>query len=128
LAMTGAACPCALRLIAEAVGEVAVGVDAAIAEEGPPAAGLLADLGGDFGNQDFFLIAAGLGDDAAERIGHEGMAPEFKAAFFGPLMTNAVDGADEDAVGDGVGTLHGLPGADLGLAEFGLFTGVPADG
>ncbi len=44
------------------------------------------------------------------------------------LVADAVDGADEDAVGDGVGALDGLPGVVLALAELGFFGGVPADG
>ena len=44
------------------------------------------------------------------------------------LVADAVDGSDEDSVGDGVGALHGLPGGVLGFAELGFFGGVPADG
>ena len=44
------------------------------------------------------------------------------------LVAYAVDGADVDAVRDGVGALHGLPGAVLGFAVLGFFAGVPADG
>ncbi len=44
------------------------------------------------------------------------------------LVAYAVDGADEDSVGDGVGALGGLPGGVLGFAELFLFGGVPADG
>ena len=44
------------------------------------------------------------------------------------LVADAVDGADEDSVGDGVGALGGLPGFVLGGAELLFFGGVPADG
>ena len=44
------------------------------------------------------------------------------------LVAYAVDGADEDSVGDGVGALGGLPGVVLGGAELFFFGGVPADG
>ena len=44
------------------------------------------------------------------------------------LVAYAVDGADEDSVGDGVGALGGLPGVVLGGAELVLFGGVPTDG
>ncbi len=44
------------------------------------------------------------------------------------LVADAVDRADEDAVGDGVRTLHGLPGRVLGFAELGFLARVPADG
>ena len=42
-------------------------------------------------------------------------------------MADPVDGRHVDAVGDGVGTLHGFPGARLGGAELCFLGGVPAD-
>lgn len=119
--------------VEEAAGDALVGVDAAIAEEGPVAAGIFEEFEVYFGGEDFFLVVAGLGEDAAEGIGDEAAAPEFQARAFGALHGNAivgyialleayaVDGSDEDSVGDGVGSLHGLPGGVLGFAEFGLF-------
>ena len=93
------------------------------------------------------------GEDAAEGVGDEAAAPELDAGAGvwspGPwsstvaglpsaavsfefdvavLVAYAVDGADEDSVGDGVGALGGLPGVVLGGAELFLFGGVPADG
>ena len=44
------------------------------------------------------------------------------------LVADAVDGGDEDAVGDGVGALDGLPGVVLRRAEFVLLGRMPADG
>ena len=46
----------------------------------------------------------------------------------GPFVADPVDGQHVDAVGDGMGALHGLPGVGLGLAELGLLGRVPADG
>ena len=96
---------------------------------------------------------AGLGEDAAEGVGDEAAAPELDAGLRGVvagaaqfdcgwvavggggfefdvavLVADAVDGADEDSVGDGVGALDGLPGVVLGGAELFLLGGVPADG
>lgn len=117
-------------------------------------------LAGDFdefwvevGDEDFFPVVAGLGEDAAEGVGDEASAPELEAGLRGVvagaaeldgggvaisrggleldvavLVADAVDGADEDSVGDGVGALRGLPGGVLGVAEFFLLGGVPADG
>ena len=50
---------------------------------------------------------------------------EFDVAVF---VAYAIDRADEDSVGDGVGALGGLPGFVLGGAELVLLGGVPADG
>ncbi len=54
-----------------------------------------------------------------------GLGFEFGVAV---LVAYAVDGADEDSVGDGVGALGDLPGVVLGGAELFFFGGVPADG
>jgi len=43
------------------------------------------------------------------------------------LVAHAVDRADEDSIGDGVGALDGLPRGVLRRAELGLLAGVPAD-
>jgi len=43
------------------------------------------------------------------------------------FVAGAVDSADEDSVGDGVGALGGLPGVVLGGAEL-FLSRVPADG
>ena len=96
---------------------------------------------------------AGLGEDAAEGVGYEAASPELDAGLRGVvagaaeldcggvavggggfelyvavLVAYAVDGADEDSVGDGVGALGGLPGFVLSGAELLFFGGVPADG
>ncbi len=110
----------------------------------------------EIGVEDFFLVVGGLGEDAAEGVGNEAAAPELETGvgadgvvarhaedFVGggrdavqfsmeenvaEFMTDAVDGADKNAVGDGMGALYGLPGTVLALAEFGFFGRVPADG
>ena len=49
-------------LIAEAEGEVVVGIDAAVAEEGPPAADLLGAMEVDVHDEVFFLRLRGFGE------------------------------------------------------------------
>ena len=53
---------------------------------------------------------------------------DYYGSYVAVLVAYAVDSADEDAVGDGVGALRGLPGGVLGFAVLGFFGGVPADG
>src|SRR5690606_34801368 len=64
--------------VAVAAQQVAVGVDAAVAEEGPDATHVLAaaevDLAGEDGG-----VAAGLGDELALRPQHVAVAPEVDA-------------------------------------------------
>src|SRR5262249_19541335 len=81
-------------VIAEPQRERSVGVDAAIAQERPVLARLLDLLQVAFDDQRFFLVRRGLGDDAAERIGDEGLAPERQL----PFLADAIHGDDEDAV------------------------------
>ena len=116
-------------------------------------AGDFDEFGVEVGDEDLFFVVAGLGEDAAEGVGDEAAAPELDAGVRGVvagavefdgggvavgggdfefdvavLVAYAVDGADEDSVGDGVGALGGLPGVVLGGAELFFFGGVPADG
>ena len=58
-----------------------------------------------------------------EAVGGDGF--EFDVTV---LVAYAVDGTDEDSVGDGVGALGGLPGFVLGGAELFFLGRVPADG
>ena len=113
-----------------AVGDGLVGVDAAIAEEGPIAAGLFRLRGIAFDDQNFFLIVGSFFQDAAERIGNERVAPEFEAgiAFFRfAFEADAVHNCNINAVGDGVRALNGAPGIKLRGAKFGFFARMPAD-
>jgi len=116
------------RAVAPAVGDGGVGVDAAVAEEGPVAADFFDAGAVTFDDEDFFGGVAGFGEGDAEGVGDEGVAPEFEALVRGTFEADAIDGGDEDAVGDGVGALDGLPGIDLLGAVLGFFGGMPADG
>src|ERR1700761_3260338 len=125
----------AQRSVEESLHDGLVGVDAAVAQEGPVAARVFEQAQVDLADEDLFLVVRGLGNDAAEGIGEERSAPELEAGAL-PLVAlqvavlhaYAVDGGNKDSVGDGVAALDGLPGVILGLAELGLLRRVPADG
>ena len=133
-----------MTLVEITAGDASVGVDAAVTQEGPVAASVFKEFGVDLGDEDLFPVVGGLGDDPAEGVGDEGAAPEFQAGVgrvragalhqravvldVAVLVADTVNGTDEDAVGDGVGALHGLPGGVLGFAELFLFRRMPADG
>ena len=53
--------------IEEAARDGRVGIDAAVAQERPVAARLFNQAGIDFGEENFFLVVRGFGQDAAER-------------------------------------------------------------
>ena len=107
-----------------------IGVDAAVTEEGPIAAGLFALRGIAFNYQDFFFVVRGFGQNAAEGIGNERIAPKFEAsvAFFGfAFVADTINDRDVNAVGDGVGPLDCAPRIELSGAELGFLVRMPAD-
>ena len=107
-----------------------VGVDAAVAKEGPVTAGFFALSGIAFNDEDFFFVVRGFGENAAEGIGDERVAPEFEAGVtcFGfALEADPINDRDVNAVGDCVGALDGAPSVELGGAELSFFVGMPAD-
>src|SRR6185437_5397307 len=121
--------------IDESAGDGRIGVDTPVAQKRPVATRIFEQSEIDFGDENFFCIVGGFGNDAAEGIGDETAAPEFEAGAGGAIAEDlallaayAVGGGDVDAVGDGVGALDGLPRVVLGRAEFGLFSRVPANG
>src|SRR5438128_2652806 len=80
------------RGIEEPLGKGRIGVDAAVAEEGPVAAGLLLELGVAGGDDDLFGIVPGAREDSAEGIGQERAAPELQAAAGRSFVADPVDG------------------------------------
>jgi len=68
------------RSVAQTARQVAVGVDAAVAEERPDAAefALLHEVA--VGEEDFLLLDGSAGDDFAIRVGDEALTPELVAA------------------------------------------------
>jgi len=83
------------KLVGEAAGDGGVGVDAAVAEEGPVLAGGFDEGGVEGGGEDLFLVVPGLGEDAAEGVGDEAAAPELEAGG-GGVVAGAGEG---DCVG-----------------------------
>jgi hypothetical protein len=113
-----------------AIGDDGISVDAAIAEEGPIPASLFALGWIAFDDENFFLVVGSFGENLAERIGDEGIAPEFDAriALVGfAFKADAIDDSHIGAIGDGVGTLNGFPGIELGSAKLRFLVRMPAD-
>jgi hypothetical protein len=82
-----------------------VGVNSAIAQKGPIAASVFAFCRIAFNNENFFLFAAGLRDDLAERIGDKRISPEFDAGIARggiSFITDAIDDGHESSIGYGV--------------------------
>src|ERR1022692_3546657 len=90
-----------------------VGVDTAVAQEGPVAAHAFDHARVAFHDQRLIGIA-GLGEQAALRVGNEGTAPELEAAAGWTFVAHAVHRGHIDAIGDGVRALYGFPGIVLG--------------
>ena len=99
-------------LVDEAAREGRKFVDAAVAEERPPAAYILAALQIDVDQVDAFTLGVGTEEEFALRTGHKGTTPELDAVGLSAgigFVTDAVDGDDGQTVGDGVTALHCCP-------------------
>ena len=104
--------------IYEAAGEVAVFVDAAVAEEGPPLADGLCSLHVNIYDGCFFIRRAGLIEELSLLASYEAASPELDAARRAArvgLKADAIDCDDRYAVGYGVAALDGGPGIALPL-------------
>src|SRR5260370_6729841 len=113
-----------------AVQDGLVGVDAAVAEEGPVAAGFFAFGGIAFDDENFFLVIRSFGNHLAERVCDKRIAPEFQSrvtVFRFAFKADAIDDRGVDAVSDGVTALDGFPGVELRSAELRFFVGMPPD-
>src|SRR5690606_2753270 len=107
----------------ETLVELGVGVDPAIAQKRPIAPRLGDQVAIAIDYQNLFAVGAGARQHVAEGVTDERAAPELEAA----LDADAVDGDDEDAVGDGVRALHRLPRCLLRRAEALFLRVVPAN-
>ena len=84
-------------LVDEAAGEWGEFFDAAVAEERPPAAHILAALQVDVDQVHAFALGVGTEKQFALRTGHKGAAPEENAVGLSAgvgFVTHAVDGDD----------------------------------
>lgn len=107
-----------LLIIYEASGEVTIGVNAAIAEEGPPLAYALCALEINVDDGNLLLCIAGLIEQFTLLTCHKATAPKLYAsccAAWVRFIANAVDRDDRNSVGDGVTALYGNPGFALAL-------------
>lgn len=92
-------------LIDKSPGNISVVLDAAVAEEWPPAAHILAVLQVDIYHQALFFLIAGAVVELALRTGYETAAPELDALGLTArirLETYAVYGDDRQSVGYGM--------------------------
>jgi len=78
-----------LLLVGQPFGQIAVGIYAALAEEGPDSAEFGLEFEVHVGVEDFLVFLGGFGDEADVGIGDEGRARECRVAF----ATDAVDGS-----------------------------------
>ncbi len=94
--------------IQEPLRDRSVRVDPAVAQERPVAAGFLLKLRVAIGDEDLLGVLAGLGDDPAERIGHEGSATggiefwgsSFLADPFGRIIAKAGQSTEDILIAD----------------------------
>src|SRR5262245_31294859 len=109
--------------------QVAIGVDAAVAQERPVRARdvNLREIDGD--GENLLLIGARLAENLAAGAGHEALSPELEAiAADGAFVADAVGHGHVAAVGHGVRSLDDFPRSVLIHAVFLLLPGMPADG
>src|SRR5690606_32661830 len=101
------------RSVAVALDQVAIGIDAAVAQERPDAAHGIGAGTVNAGDQQLRFGVAGPGEELALRTSDEACTPELRAiadAAGVGLETDAVAGQHRQAVGDGMTALHGDPG------------------
>ena len=107
-----------------------IGIDAAIAQKRPVAAGVFALGGITLDNQNLLFVVGSFGNDSSKWICDERVSPKFQTRVtVGGLAfeADAVDDGDVNTIGDGVSTLNRAPGVELSSAEFRFFVRVPAD-
>ena len=114
-------------LVDQPFGEIAIGVDAAVAEEGPVGAGLVDFAEVEFDDEGFVFFDAGFGEDFAGGAGDEALAPELDAVAGEFFVADTIGDGNVAAVGDRVAALNDFPGVVL-FFVLGFFCGMPADG
>ena len=104
-----------------------IAIDPAVARKGQPRADARSAAGR---TRDHDLVAVYRADrpESSRRITNERLAPELDSSVGRSLVSDPVDGGDEDAVRDGVAPLDGAPGVVLRLSVGRPLSGMPADG
>src|SRR5688572_5090583 len=116
-------------LVDQTLREIAVGIDAPVAEEWPVRARDVDFAEIERHEEVLFFLHAGLGDDLPGRARDETLPPELDAVTAGgTFQTDAVCDRYVTAVRDAVTALDQFPRAVLVLAVFLLLARVPADG
>src|SRR5471030_1292172 len=121
-------CPTWPFSVDKSLGDAAVGVDAAVAQEGPVRARDVDSREVDGHEEDFLLLRSRLRDDPAARARHKALAPEFEAVAADRLFeADPVDRGYIAAVGHRVAALDDFPRALLVGPVRCLLLRVPAD-
>src|SRR5260370_16553731 len=76
----------AARLIDPPLGQLAVGIDAAVAQKGPVRAGDIHLAQIDRHDERLFLVGAGSGENFSGSAGDEALSPEFQPLSVGPFF------------------------------------------
>src|SRR5262249_31822637 len=104
-----------------------VGVNAAVAQEGPVLGGFFGTPPGAIDDGRFFFFAGGFWRNLPGGNGVKGRSPEFDSGIGRAFVTDAIHCGNVDPVRDRVGTLNRLPGIELRSAILRFFTWMPAD-
>jgi peptidyl-prolyl cis-trans isomerase B (cyclophilin B) len=117
------------RLVDEPPGDLVVGINPAVAQEGPVRALGLDSIQVRFCYNYALFVAGGLCDDISRGIADKALAPKFDAgAAFRGFMAHTVGHGNVTAIGYGVAALNRLPRRMLANSILGPLFGVPADG
>src|SRR5260370_7571190 len=121
-------CPVASAavLIDPPLGQLAVGIHAAVAQKGPMRAGNVHFAQINRHDERLLLGGAGSGEDFSGSAGDEALSPEFQPLAAGRFFpANAIGRGHVAAVGHGVAALDEFPAAVLVRPVTGLLPGVP---
>src|SRR6266700_4389546 len=123
-------CPAsrAAVLIDPPLGQLGVGIDAAVAQKGPVRAGDIHLAQIDRHDKRLFLVGAGSGENFSGSAGDEALSPEFQPLSVGRFFqADTIAWGHVAAVGHSVAALDEFPGLVLLRAATRLLLGMPAD-
>ena len=99
-----------VRCFDQSFGDVLIGVNAAVTQEGPVRALDIKPVEVAFGDDDLFSFDSRFGDELARWIAHKTLAPEINAVRRIAFMARSIGHRYINAVGDGVAALNRFPG------------------